>query len=117
MGKLLKNSFFFTPYNEWALDTWHTHLFHQSKQIEKSLFIYEAMEATLTPLMESIEADFPLVKTFSLPKVRTATRKAHVELGVKGDAAQTEAAFERVLVWLAQQKSEYSLTSPEKMGE
>jgi len=99
---------------EWALDTYHSHLFHQTKHIEKSVFIYEAMEATLTPLMESIEADFPLVKTFSLPKVRTATNRAYVELGVKGGIDETERAFARVLWWLAQQKVEYSLDSPEK---
>lgn len=97
---------------EWALDTYHADLFHQSKQIEKSIFIFEAMEAMLTPLMEGIEADFPLVKTFSLPRVRSATRKAYVELGVKGDPVQTETAFERVLLWMAQHKMEYRFLQP-----
>ncbi|RJX34088.1 MAG: competence/damage-inducible protein A [Oxalobacter sp.] len=102
---------------EWALDTYHSHLFHQSKQSEKSIFIIEAMEAKLTPLMEEIEAAFPLVKTFSLPRVRSATRKAYVELGVKGDPVQTEAAFQRVLLWMAQQNMVFSFDIPEKTAQ
>ena len=40
--------------------------FIRKNQIEKSIFILDAMEATLTSLMEEIEANFPRVKTFSL---------------------------------------------------
>jgi hypothetical protein len=51
------------------------------------------MEATLTPLMEAIEARFPGVKVFSLPSVDHPQLGRHIELGVKGEALATEAAF------------------------
>ena len=94
---------------EWALDTYHADLFHSARQIEQSLLVYGVMESSLTPLMESIEREFPLVKTFSLPKVRTESSRAYIELGVKGDVAQTKQAFERVLGWMHGQDAEFSL--------
>ena len=42
------------------------------------------MEATLTPLMEDIEARFPGVRVFSLPSVDHPEWGRHIELGVKG---------------------------------
>lgn len=92
---------------EWALDTYHADLFHRSQYTEKSVFVYGVMESMLTPLMESIEADFPLVKTFSLPKVRSGASRACVELGVKGEPAQTAKAFEQVLGWMRERGAEY----------
>ena len=97
------------PMIEWVLDTTYSHLFHQFPQLEKSVIIYGAMESMLTPLMERIEADFPLVKTFSLPKVPSATQRACIELGVKGDPAQTEAAFAQVLAWMTEQAADFEL--------
>ncbi len=51
------------------------------------------MEATLTPLMESIESQFPGVKVFSLPSVDHPQWGKHIELGVKGDLTLAEEAF------------------------
>jgi hypothetical protein len=51
------------------------------------------MEATLTPLMEDVEARFPGVKVFSLPSVDHPQHGRHIELGVKGEALATEAAY------------------------
>jgi len=42
------------------------------------------MEASLTPLMEDVEARFPGVKVFSLPSVDHPEWGRHIELGVKG---------------------------------
>jgi molybdopterin-biosynthesis enzyme MoeA-like protein len=100
----------------WALDTYHAPLFHQLNHIEKSIFIVDAMEATLTPLMEAIEVAFPQVKTFSLPRVGSQTRRPFVELGVKGDATQAEAAFESLLLWMAQHQMPYQFDIPDKIG-
>ena len=36
---------------------------------EQSVIVFGAMEATLTPLMEAIEARSPGIKVFSLPSV------------------------------------------------
>ena len=92
---------------EWVLDTHYAHLFHQHTQIEKSVFVYESMESTLTPLMEAIEAQFPQIKVFSLPSVGDAQRRRHIELGVKGEAALVEASFVCLLEGLDQLKQEY----------
>jgi molybdopterin-biosynthesis enzyme MoeA-like protein len=90
------------PMIEWALDTHHADLFHRVARLEKSVLLYDAMESTLTPLMERIESEFPQVKVFSLPNVGDAVTRRHIELGVKGEAAPTEAAFERLLAGLQQ---------------
>jgi len=94
----------------WVLDTHYPHLFHQSPQAEKSVFVYGVMESALSGLMEEIEADYPLVKTFSLPKVSIGAIRGHIELGVKGEPSQTELAFERLLAWMTLHNAEYALT-------
>ena len=49
------------------------------------MIVFGAMEATLTPLMEAIEARFAGVKVFSLPSVDHPQSGRHIELGVKGE--------------------------------
>ncbi|MGV3655998.1 MAG: competence/damage-inducible protein A [Noviherbaspirillum sp.] len=95
------------PMVEWALDTHHSHLFHQVAWAEKAVIVYGAMEATLTPMMEAIEAAFPRVKVFSLPSVGDAGNRRHIELGVKGDPAQVGPAFDMLLAGLDQFQAEY----------
>ena len=51
------------------------------------------MEATLTPLMETIEAAHPGVKVFSLPSVDHPQWGRHIELGVKGEPVNADAAY------------------------
>ncbi len=84
------------PMMAWVLDTHYAHLFHQQPQLEKSVLVYEAMESTLTPMMEEIEARFPQVRVFSLPSVGDAVTRRHIELGVKGEPQQTARAFEEL---------------------
>jgi len=95
------------PMIEWVLDTHYSHLFHQQLRAEKSVIVYEAIESVLTPLMEALEAEYPLIKVFSLPSVATPEQRRHIELGVKGEPAQVEAAFEKMLAGLDQLQSEY----------
>ena len=78
------------PMIESMLDTHYSAHFRQNAYVEKSVIILGAMEATLTPLMESIETAHPGVKVFSLPSVDHPEWGRHIELGVKGepDAAQ-----------------------------
>lgn len=80
-----------------VLDTHYSHLFRLVARLEKAVLVFGMMESTLTPMMEAIEAEFPLVKVFSLPSVGDATTRRHIELGVKGDPEQVTAAFERML--------------------
>jgi molybdopterin-biosynthesis enzyme MoeA-like protein len=95
------------PMMNWVLDTHYAHLFHQHAYAEKSVFVYESMESTLTPLMETLETAFPNVKVFSLPSVGDAQRRRHIELGVKGDPAQCEQAYDSMLAGLDKLKQEY----------
>jgi molybdopterin-biosynthesis enzyme MoeA-like protein len=81
------------PMIEWVLDTRYTGMHGQGTQHEKSVIVFGAMEATLTPLMERIEADFVGVKVFSLPSVDHPEWGRHIELGVKGKAELLPAAY------------------------
>jgi molybdopterin-biosynthesis enzyme MoeA-like protein len=95
------------PMIEWVLDTLYPHLFHQRAWLEQSVLVYETAESTLTPLMEVLEAEFPLAKVFSLPNVGDAQTRRHIELGVKGEPEQAGAAFEKMLIALDQLGAEY----------
>ena len=64
------------------------------KRIERSVIVFGAMEATLTPLMERIELQHAGIKFFSLPSVDHPEWGKHIELGVKGAETQVEAAFQ-----------------------
>jgi molybdopterin-biosynthesis enzyme MoeA-like protein len=72
------------PMVEWVLDTLYPHLRVLEREPERSVIVYGAMEASLTPLMEAIEAQFAGVKVFSLPSVDHPEHGRHIELGVKG---------------------------------
>ena len=67
---------------------------------ERSVIVMGGMEATLTPLMEDIEARFAGIKVFSLPSVDHAQWGRHIELGVKGLPADTLPAFAALLAGL-----------------
>jgi molybdopterin-biosynthesis enzyme MoeA-like protein len=69
---------------------------------EKSVIVFGAMEATLTPLMEDIEARFAGIKVFSLPSVDHPQWGRHIELGVKGDAVRLDEAYGALLAGLRQ---------------
>lgn len=80
------------PMVAWVLDTHCAAWFMQDAWVEHSVIVMGAMEATLTPLMESIERDHA-VKVFSLPSVDHPDYGRHIELGVKGTPAVVEPAF------------------------
>jgi molybdopterin-biosynthesis enzyme MoeA-like protein len=80
------------PMIEWVLDTHYAHLHGAGRVVERSVIVFGSMEATLTPLMEAIEAQFAGVKVFSLPSVDHPEHGRHIELGVKG-APDPTAAF------------------------
>lgn len=103
------------PMMEWVLDTFYPHLFHQVERVERSVFVYGAIEAALTPLMEAIEAEFPQVKVFSLPHVGDAHTRRYIDLGVKGEPPQVDEAFAKLKAGLDARKLEYaSVNATEK---
>ena len=85
------------PMIEWVLDTHYPHLFQTSAWIEKSVIVMGAMEATLTPLMQEIEQDYPGIKVFSLPSVDHPDYGRHIELGVKGEPGLVAQAYPALL--------------------
>ncbi|RYF75816.1 MAG: competence/damage-inducible protein A [Comamonadaceae bacterium] len=85
------------PMIEALLDADYAQLFAQDRSIEKSVIVFGAMEATLTPLMEAIERDHPAIKVFSLPSVDHPQYGRHIELGVKGDPARIDPAYAALL--------------------
>lgn len=81
------------PMIEWVLEQRYAHLFSRAAREERSVIVFGAMEAALTPLMEAIEAKHPGVKVFSLPSVDHPQWGRHIELGVKGEVALTASAY------------------------
>lgn len=84
------------PMIEALLDGAYRHLHRQDAWQERSVVVMGAMEATLTPLMETIEREHP-VKVFSLPSVDHPDYGRHIELGVKGAPDAVTPAFASLL--------------------
>ena len=81
------------PMAEWVLDAHFAAFFQRAAQLEKSVIVFDAMESTLTPLMQALEAQHPQIKVFSLPSVDHPQWGRHIELGVKGPVQAVEAAY------------------------
>jgi molybdopterin-biosynthesis enzyme MoeA-like protein len=94
------------PMIEWVLDTQYAALQGGHRQAERSVIVFGAMEATLTPLMEAVEAEHPQVRVFSLPSVDHPQYGRHIDLGVKGPAEALAAAFEMLRAGLLQAGAE-----------
>lgn len=93
------------PMIEWVLDTHYKHIQHAEKEYKKALQLFRTPEATITPVMETIEAEFPGARLYSLPHVGDDKLARHIELGVKvkgGPECEQLAAdaFQRLLTLL-----------------
>lgn len=95
------------PMIESLLDQRYGALHGSQRQVERSVIVFGAMEAALTPLMEQIEHRHAGVRVFSLPSVDHPQWGRHIELGVKGEAAAVARAFADLRAEL--QASEYRL--------
>jgi molybdopterin-biosynthesis enzyme MoeA-like protein len=82
------------PMIEALLDGRYAALHGSRRQTEYAVVVFGAMEASLTPLMESIEARFAGIKVFSLPSVDHPVHGRHIELGVKGAGEDVAVAFQ-----------------------
>jgi molybdopterin-biosynthesis enzyme MoeA-like protein len=86
------------PMMEWVLDTHYAGRRGEAVSEERSVIVYGAAEAALTPLMEAIEARFAGLRVFSLPSVDHPKHGRHIELGVKGAAGpRVEQGFAALL--------------------
>lgn len=88
------------PMMAWALDTYCAHWFRRGVWQEKSVIIFGAMEASLTPVMERVEAAHPAVRVFSLPSVDHPQYGKHIDLGVKGPIEAVGPAYADLRAWL-----------------
>jgi len=88
------------PMIEWVLDQRYPHLRSDAAWQERSVIIFQAMEATLTPVMQRVEAAHPGVKVFSLPSVDHPDYGSHIDLGVKGAPEQVAPAYADLRAWL-----------------
>lgn len=84
------------PMIEWVLDSHYRDQFHTAVTVERSVRIYDVPESAVAPWMEEIEHEHPGVRAFSLPSMSEDSRH-HIELGVKGESAVVDAAFDRLL--------------------
>jgi molybdopterin-biosynthesis enzyme MoeA-like protein len=84
------------PMIESLLDERYAHLHQRGAWQERSVVVMGAMEASLTPLMETLEREHP-VKVFSLPSVDHPEYGRHIELGVKGEPGDVACAFAALL--------------------
>ncbi len=89
------------PMIEALLDTRYRALHGTLREAERSVIVYGAMEATLTPLMEAIEREHAGVRVFSLPSVDHPVHGRHIELGVKGQAVLLAPAYAALRAGLA----------------
>ena len=88
------------PMIESLLDGRYRPLHGSQAQRERAVIVQGGLEATLTPLMEAIEARFGDVKVFSLPSVDHPQYGRHIELGVKGAPALVAQAWPALLAGL-----------------
>ena len=82
------------PMVEWVLDGRYRHLADRDRWAEASIFVFEAGESQLIPVMDAVGAGYPGVKVFSLPSMGEDGSRRHVELGVRGDPVQVAQAME-----------------------
>ncbi|HSW18164.1 MAG TPA: molybdopterin-binding protein [Ramlibacter sp.] len=94
------------PMMEWVLETHYRHLFRANAYVERSVIVFGAMEASLTPLMERIERDHPGVKVFSLPSVDHPKWGRHIDLGVKGQPEAVAPAYAQLIQGLREHEAQ-----------
>lgn len=86
------------PMIEAVLDGEYSALFGSARSGERAMVVFDTAESLVVPVMEEVEARYAGIKAFSLPSLGDGqdgrARRRHIELGVKGDPAQIDAAFE-----------------------
>ena len=78
------------PMVEWVLDRSYRELFAPGSIAERSIIVRGCGESQLIDVMNDCLARYPRLKVFSLPRMEPVR---HVELGVRGDAADVPVAI------------------------
>jgi molybdopterin-biosynthesis enzyme MoeA-like protein len=78
------------PMMAWVLDTNYAELFEPGRIGERSIIVTGCGESQLIDLMNECLTRYPRCKVFSLPRMQP---ERHVELGVRGDAADVVTAI------------------------
>jgi molybdopterin-biosynthesis enzyme MoeA-like protein len=78
------------PMVEWVLENRYREIFAPGSIAERSIIVRGCGESQLIDLMNDCLARYPKLKVFSLPRMG---EQRHVELGVRGDAADVPAAI------------------------
>ena len=83
------------PMAEWVLDSFYSDYFDHSPCVEQAFWLTGplAYESALLDLMETIVADYPQLRLFSLPSMGENGERRHLELGVEGEPGAVEAAM------------------------
>lgn len=86
------------PMAEWVLDTFYSPLFHRRGSVERALLLSGAnsYESALLDLMQTIVADFPTLRLFSLPSISDDGQRRHLELGVEGEPDLVDQAMSMI---------------------
>jgi molybdopterin-biosynthesis enzyme MoeA-like protein len=86
------------PMAEWALESFHAHLFNRQPRVDKAFLLTgpNAYESALVGLMERIVADYPDLRLFSLPSIGPDGQRKHLELGVEGVEPRVDQAMAQI---------------------
>ncbi|TRZ69318.1 MAG: competence/damage-inducible protein A [Rhodocyclaceae bacterium] len=84
------------PMLEWVLDTYYSQQFHATAEAQAAIIVWEGMEGTLLELMRRIDSNFAQASLFSLPSFGTEAMGRHIELGMRGDPSQVNAAMAEI---------------------
>ncbi|GAA5179140.1 molybdopterin-binding protein [Niveibacterium umoris] len=80
------------PMMEWVLDGELRALHHAEPYLEDSMWVFDAQESQITPLMRDVQTRFG-VTVFSLPNTHVPGARRQIELGAKGTPGAVAAAM------------------------
>ncbi len=101
------------PMLEWVLDTHYRERFHAVAETEQAIIVREGSEGVLLDLMQHIETTYPQVSLFSLPALGKADRKGYIELGVRGEPVQVDAAMKEICAEVTRRGYAWDKLEPE----
>ncbi|MDZ7662278.1 competence/damage-inducible protein A [Thiohalophilus sp.] len=82
------------PMMEWVMENHYPDL-HGAETTQYVMKIHDGQESELIALMEQIQRDYPSLKVSSLPRF-LANGKSEIEMGIKGEKAEAQAACEAI---------------------